>query len=190
MELKWLAIVFVVVAIAERLWERGYSRRAIRGEVKMGWSFVIFHILHTLIYLGALAEVWLRPGRLMWPLLVAGVVLWAGSTWLRLAAIRTLGNFWSLDLEIRKEHEFIRQGIYRRMRHPAYAAIMVEVVAIPLAASAWWTMAIPVCLYIPLILARWWEEEKQMVAKFGESYARYRREVPAFWPGGSVTGER
>jgi protein-S-isoprenylcysteine O-methyltransferase Ste14 len=183
MKPEWLVLVFLVVAIAERLWERGFSRRAVRGDVKMGWSYVAFHVLHALIYVGTAVESVACASRLHWAPVVAGWALFAVATWLRLTAIRTLGNFWSLDLEIRQNHQFVRQGIYCRMRHPAYSAIMMEVIAIPLVGSAWWTMILSVGLYIPLLLARWHVEEKQMVAKFGESYAQYRREVPAFWPG-------
>jgi protein-S-isoprenylcysteine O-methyltransferase Ste14 len=75
------------------------------------------------------------------------------------------------------------------MRHPAYSAIMLEVISIPLVGNAWWVLAISVGAYIPLLLARWWREEREMVGKFGEAYEQYRREVPAFLPWRLPRGE-
>jgi isoprenylcysteine carboxyl methyltransferase (ICMT) family protein YpbQ len=180
--MKWLIVGFLLAAIIERLWERRFSQRAVRGEVKMRWSYAAFHLLHALIYMGTAVEFFWRKPVLNWSVSGLALVLFAVSVGLRLAAIRTLGRFWSLNLEIRPGHEFVRSGIYERMRHPAYTAIVLEVVAIPLVANAWLTATAAALTYIPLLLVRWSVEEKEMVSKFGETYAQYRREVPAFWP--------
>jgi protein-S-isoprenylcysteine O-methyltransferase Ste14 len=87
-----------------------------------------------------------------------------------------------LNLEIRGDHQLVREGIYRYMRHPAYSAIMLEVISIPLVGNAWWTLALSVCVYIPLLLARWSREEREMIAKFGAEYEEYRQQVCAFVP--------
>jgi isoprenylcysteine carboxyl methyltransferase (ICMT) family protein YpbQ len=188
--MKWLIVGFLLAAIIERLWERRFSQQAVRGEVKMRWSYVAFHVLHAMIYLGTAVEFFWRERVLSWSVTGVGLVLFAGSVGLRLAAIRTLGRYWSLNLEIRPDHQFISTGIYQRMRHPAYAAIILEVVAIPLVANAWFTAAGAAATYIPLLLLRWNAEEKEMVTKFGEAYAQYRREVPAFWPRWTVARGR
>jgi protein-S-isoprenylcysteine O-methyltransferase Ste14 len=166
----------------ERLYERRFSQQAKRGEVKMLWSYVMFYILHTLIYVGTGLEYFLLRRVVIWPVVVLGLILFGISLALRLTAIRALGRYWSLNLEIRGDHQLVREGIYRRMRHPAYTAIMLEVISIPLVGNAWWVLAVSVGAYIPLLLARWWREEREMVGKFGEAYEQYRREVPAFLP--------
>jgi protein-S-isoprenylcysteine O-methyltransferase Ste14 len=173
---------FLVFAVAERLYERRFSVQAKRGEVKMLWSYVAFHILHSLIYLATGLEYFFLRRPVIIPLVVLGLVLFAGSLALRLVAIRTLGRYWSLNLEIRGDHRLIREGVYRYMRHPAYSAIMLEVISIPLVGNAWWTMVLSVGVYIPLLLARWWREEREMIAKFGTEYEEYRQHVCAFIP--------
>jgi protein-S-isoprenylcysteine O-methyltransferase Ste14 len=180
--MKWLIVGFLLTAIIERLWERRFSQQAVRGEVKMRWSYAAFHLLHALIYVGTAVEFFWRKPVLNCSVSGLALVLFAVSVGLRLAAIRTLGRFWSLNLEIRPGHEFVRTGIYQRMRHPAYTAIILEVVAIPLVANAWFTATFAALTYIPLLLLRWSEEEKEMVAKFGAAYTQYRKDVPAFWP--------
>lgn len=177
----WL-IVFLAVAVAERIYERRYSHNAIRGQRKMEWSFTAFHSLHVLIYLATAVENLLCVQSVCWTATVAGLLLFSVATVVRLIAIRTLGKFWSLHLEIREGHQLITSGIYQYMRHPAYAAIMLEVTAIPLVGNAYWTLLVSLGMYIPLLLVRWRREEAEMVEKFGKQYEQYRRAVPAFVP--------
>jgi len=181
---EWVVWGFLLVAIIERLYERRFSSQASRGSVKMSWSYTVFHILHALIYVVAGVEFfyWRRGADFSWVIAVVGLVLFGISLVVRLLAIRTLGQMWSLNLEIREGHQLVTLGIYRWMRHPAYAAIMLEVVAIPLVANAYLTMLLPLGLYIPLLLARWQREEVEMIAKFGEQYVNYRKQVWAFFP--------
>ena len=185
---RWLLLGFLTFAIIERLYERRFSQSAKRGDVKMSWSYTAFHILHALIYVGTGVECFLFPRTVNYTLAGAGLALFCVSLWLRICAIKTLGQYWSLNLEIRKDHQLVREGIYQYMRHPAYSAIMLEVVAIPVVGNAWFTLMLSVFLYIPLLLARWSVEEKEMVGKFGEQYETYRERVPAFWP--ALTGKK
>jgi protein-S-isoprenylcysteine O-methyltransferase Ste14 len=179
---RWLLLVFLAFAVFERLYERRFSHQAKRGDVKMLWSYAAFHILHALIYVGTGLEFFLLHRAVIWPLVVLGLILFAVSLGLRLTAIRTLGRYWSLNLEIRKDHQLVREGIYRYVRHPAYSAIMLEVVAIPLVGNAWYTLLVSLFGYVPLLLARWVREEREMIEKFGPAYEKYREEVSAFWP--------
>lgn len=178
----WLLLGFLVFAIAERLYERRFSRQAKRGEVKMLWSYAAFHILHALIYVGTALEYFLRQRPVNGLVVVLGLILFVVSLGVRLTAIRTLGRFWSLNLEIRGDHQLVREGVYRYLRHPAYLAIMLEVISIPLVGNAWWVLALSVGGYIPLLLLRWRREEREMIAKFGAQYEEYRQQVWAFVP--------
>jgi len=178
----WLLFGFLTFAVVERLYERRFSQSAKRGDVKMSWSYTAFHILHALIYVGTGVEYFAFRRVVNYPVVVFGLAAFCVSLWLRLCAIRTLGQYWSLNLEIRNDHQLIREGIYQHIRHPAYSAIMLEVIAIPLVGNAWYTLLLSLFLYIPLLLARWSIEEKEMVGKFGSTYEAYRAQVPAFWP--------
>ena len=179
---NYFVIIFLAVAMGERFYERRYSQAAVRGQQKMEWSFAAFHTLHILIYVGTAVECFWRQRPACWMITAVGLGLFLISTTVRLIAIRTLGKFWSLHLEIRDGHRLITEGVYQYVRHPAYTAIMLEVISIPLVGNAYWTLLIGLGMYIPLLLVRWYREEKEMVAKFGEQYEQYRREVPAFVP--------
>jgi len=180
--MKIFVVVFILFASFQRIFETFSRRPKEKGQQQMLWSFYAFAILHVLIFGGALAEyVWVRM-TLIWPVSIAGVVLYVGSLVLRNMAIRALGKFWSLVVEIREKHQFVREGPYRFVRHPAYAAIVLEVLVVPLAVNAWWAMAFAAATYVPLLVIRMKQEEVALAEKFGEPYRQYQREVGALVP--------
>jgi protein-S-isoprenylcysteine O-methyltransferase Ste14 len=179
---KIAVIVFICFASAQRVLETFARRPKEAGPRQMMWSFYAFVLLHAVIFGGALVE-FLWAGRtLVWPVSVAGLVLFGFSLWLRNAAIRALGRFWSLVVEIREKHQFVQDGPYRYVRHPAYAAIVLEVLCVPMVANAWWAMLFAALTYVPLLVWRLKVEEKALVEKFGEPYRQFQREVGALVP--------
>jgi protein-S-isoprenylcysteine O-methyltransferase Ste14 len=177
-----LLILFVLMAGVERAWEIRANFQAVRGEKRQGWSVAYFTVIHTAIFIGTAVEYfWLQRDMVGW-LTALGGVLFSVSLVVRLAAIRALGRFWSVHLEIRQEHKLVTEGIYRYVRHPAYSAIMLEVVSVPLVGNAYGMLLLALLAYVPVLLWRWWCEEGEMVAKFGETYRAYQRAVPAFLP--------
>lgn len=182
MKFGWFLIGFLAFAVAERVYERRFSHRAVRGIRKMEWSFAAFHTLHVVVFAATAAEYFWLERSINWAVTGIGLALFVVSVVVRLTAIRALGQFWSLHLEIRDEHPLVTTGIYRYMRHPAYSAIMLEIISIPLVGNAYVTLVVALCLYAPLLLVRWVREEQEMVRKFGQQYEQYRKEVPAFFP--------
>ena len=182
MKFDWLLVVFLVLVFAERLYEQRFSRTATRGERKIVWVMWSLHTLYLGILAGAGVEHFLWRWPVCWPVTAVGLVGVALAMVVRLAAIRALGRFWSLHLEIRADHALVTDGIYSRLRHPAYAAIMLEVVALPCVANAYGMLGVGLLVYIPILLVRWRNEERAMVEKFGDRYLQYQRTVPAFFP--------
>jgi protein-S-isoprenylcysteine O-methyltransferase Ste14 len=178
----FFVVAFLAVVGLQRLLETFKRRGTIAGQQQMRWSFYGFFILHTLIMVGAFVEFMGSDRALRWPATVAGLALYAASLVVRNVAIRALGRFWSLQIEIRSEHQLIREGIYNYVRHPAYLAITLEVLSIPLTVNAWWTVAFAALTYVPLLVYRLRVEERALVEKFGDGYRSYQREVGALWP--------
>src|SRR5437868_675111 len=58
-----------------------------------------------------------------------GAVVMALALWVFWRAHADLGLNWSITLEMRKDHELIVSGVYRRIRHPMYAAIFLFAIA-------------------------------------------------------------
>jgi len=175
-------MVFLMGAAIQRLLETFSPRRIVPGQKKMGWSFHAFFWLHTIIMIGSLFEYLLLRRELDWRWSVLGLIAYVGSVVLRNVAIRTLGQFWSLHIEIRSQHQIVREGVYKFVRHPAYSAIILEVLSIPLTVNSWWMMIFATLTYIPILLLRLKNEEAALVEKFGEQYRQYQKEVGALVP--------
>jgi protein-S-isoprenylcysteine O-methyltransferase Ste14 len=83
--------------------------------------------------------------------------------------------------ETRDEPGVIRTGVFGVVRHPIYISevllyLGLLMLSLSLAAAVVWCIAIAFLHYI----SRW--EEKLLLARFGEDYAQYMREVPMWIP--------
>ena len=117
--------------------------------------------------------------------LVAGIVCLAAGLWLFYRSHADLGTFWSVTLEVRENHRLITEGVYRRIRHPMYAALLLYSIGQILAVPNW--IAGPSYLFSFGILFafRVRVEEQMMLDAFGDQYAAYiaktKRLVPGIW---------
>jgi len=96
-----------------------------------------------------------------------------------------LGTNWSATLQVRENHRLITHGIYRRLRHPMYLALLLYAVGQALVLPNW--VAGPSCAAAMALLValRIGPEEQMMVETFGQEYEGYRattkRLVPGVW---------
>ena len=89
---------------------------------------------------------------------------------------------WRQVYRARREGRLVTNGVYARMRHPQYTGLFIIVfgegiVHWPTIISV---LSFPVIVGAYTLLAR--KEERQMMAKFGDDYRRYRQQVPMFIP--------
>lgn len=182
---QWTTTLFsslMVLVVVWRTWATYRKQGTERGQTTMLWSFYALYAMSGVVFVGAALEFYLlhRPRRL--GLVVAGLVLYGLSHWLRAAAVRALGRYWSLHIEIRKQHPLVQTGPYRWVRHPAYAAFVIEHIAVPLAGGAWWSLVVALLGYVPLLLWRIRREESALMLQLGQPYVTYRQQVGMLVP--------
>jgi methyltransferase len=129
----------------ERLFELRLSRRNAqrafaRGGIESDAGHYRFmRVLHLAFLVSCGAEVVLLQ-RAFHPVLAAvmlGAALLAQA--LRYWAIGTLGERWNVRVIVVPGDPVVTTGPYRLVRHPNYAAVAIEGVAIPLIHTAWIT---------------------------------------------------
>ena len=141
-----VAYTVLIGAVAiERLVElRIAGRNARRAFAEGGREtdhahYRVMKLLHGSLLVAALLEVWLldRPfiPWLGWPMLA----LVAATMALRYWVIATLGYRWNTRIIVVPSWEPATGGPYRFLRHPNYAAVIVEIAALPLVHTAWIT---------------------------------------------------
>ena len=145
MDSRVLYTLLVAAVAAERIGELVVSRlherwlRA-RGAMEAGARhYPLMIALHTGFLVACVAEVWLlgRPflPRLGWPMLA----LVGGTMALRWWVVATLRGRWTTRVLVLPGEPLVDRGPFRFLRHPNYLAVAVELAALPLVHTAWWT---------------------------------------------------
>jgi protein-S-isoprenylcysteine O-methyltransferase Ste14 len=96
-------------------------------------------------------------------------------------ARRHLGRNWSGEITIKVEHELIRSGPYKLVRHPIYTGILIMYVGTAIVTGTWLALvgvALAVLAYVRKIRL----EEANMRVAFGPAYEDYCRESQALVP--------
>jgi protein-S-isoprenylcysteine O-methyltransferase Ste14 len=110
-----------------------------------------------------------------------GALVMIIALWLFWRAHADLGLNWSITLELRKEHELVTRGVYRRIRHPMYAAIFLFAIAQGLLLSNWLGGWAGFVSFAALYLARVRREEEMMRERFGQAYRDYMARSRRLW---------
>jgi protein-S-isoprenylcysteine O-methyltransferase Ste14 len=114
--------------------------------------------------------------------LVASMVLGPPSVALAWAATRHLGKQWRYQAALREDHELIRTGPYAWIRHPIYTSMLGMVLATGFCWT-WWPMFVAaVAVFLLGTELRVRAEDRLLAERFGETFAEYRKSVPAYLP--------
>jgi protein-S-isoprenylcysteine O-methyltransferase Ste14 len=86
---------------------------------------------------------------------------------------RALGRNWSVSLDVRKDHQLVTEGIYRRVRHPMYSAFWLWALAQALLLPNWVAGFSGLVGFGILFFGRVAREERMMLETFGDDYRAY-----------------
>jgi protein-S-isoprenylcysteine O-methyltransferase Ste14 len=117
--------------------------------------------------------------------LLAGTVCLALGLWLFHLSHADLGANWSITLEVLEKHKLVTRGVYRWVRHPMYAALLLYSVGQALVLPnyvAGLSSGVAMALLVGLRIR---PEEWMMLEEFGKDYQEYmavtKRLVPGVW---------
>jgi methyltransferase len=157
---RWLFTGLVVLVGVERLvelWMASRNRRWLlaRGGFEVGEAHYPWMILlHSTFLVAGPLEVWVF-GRPLIPALALGMsVLLVAATTLRYWVIVTLRRRWTTRVVLLPGEPLISTGPFRFLQHPNYAAVVTELIALPLVHTAWVTALIYSALNALLLRTR------------------------------------
>lgn len=172
-----LFLLGLLLLAAQRLLELRISNRHVAAMLRQGGrehapqQYRIMKLLHTSWFFAMLLEI-VALRRRPRPLLVAAALpLFALGQLLRYAAIRTLGPRWSARVVTVPGAPPVTGGVYRRLRHPNYLGVALEIAAFPLLHSASLTALVYSLANFLLLRARIRAEEQALARDNG--YAAY-----------------
>ena len=169
-----------VVLIVSARWNRRDALPRDRGSRTLFWCVIGASIAAATALQAvsgaqiAVPEPWLLGVSLL--LLVAGLVI-------RWTAILSLGRFFSTSVAIQQDHQLVRTGLYRRVRHPSYSGLLLLVIGLGLSYGNWLSLAVIVVPFLAALLYRIQVEESSLVKALGQDYVDYCQSTKRLLPG-------
>jgi protein-S-isoprenylcysteine O-methyltransferase Ste14 len=114
---------------------------------------------------------------------ILGLTLLLGGIVIRWTAIYTLGKYFTGTVLIREDHCLVETGLYRYIRHPAYAGALIAHAGLGLAFMSWFSLALSSIHYLVAAFYRIRVEEKALRDAFGEHYVAYSMHTKRLIPG-------
>jgi protein-S-isoprenylcysteine O-methyltransferase Ste14 len=110
---------------------------------------------------------------------IALIILGLTVRWI---AILSLRRYFTVNVAVFSDHKLISTGIYKRIRHPAYAGSLLSFLGLGLSFSNWLSAAV---IFVPILfvfLYRIRVEEKALAQAFGEKYLEYAKATKRLVP--------
>lgn len=177
-----VTVASVLVIYLARIAELRTKRETVAGPVREQTTLRLFVLAGTAMLVGSIVEQLRFQRPFNAGLFVAGWAFAGASFAIRRSAIRALGRFWSLHVEIRTQHELVKEGPFRLVRHPVYTSMIFELLAFALLLQSMYTAIGVLFVFVPTLVWRIVTEEQALVAKFGDAYEEYRRTTPSLVP--------
>ncbi|HEY6250602.1 MAG TPA: isoprenylcysteine carboxylmethyltransferase family protein, partial [Candidatus Angelobacter sp.] len=155
------------------------SRNSAQTKNSESWVSTVFHQL--VLNAAVVLLFWPAPGLKGWFLpqrfhfLVAiGAIIQAGFILLAVWARRHLGSNWAAEVRIGIDHQLVRSGPYRLLRHPIYTAMLGMFLGTAIASSQYHAL-LGLVILVLAYLRKTRLEEQILSQTFGTDYAVYRR---------------
>ena len=177
--LLWIAWLVYWISSAANV------KKAIRRESNWWRASYIIPIVIASILLsippvaggGFLFSNLLPIGVAYWP----GVLLIAAGLGFSVWARQHLGRNWSGTVQVKQDHQLVRDGPYRFVRHPIYTGVLTALLGTALVNNHWGGI-----LAVVIAFGSFWRkltlEERFMAETFGSAYEEYRRKTAALIP--------
>jgi protein-S-isoprenylcysteine O-methyltransferase Ste14 len=111
-----------------------------------------------------------------------GVALSGAGVGLAIWARWRLGRNWSDKVVLKVDHELIRNGPYRYLRHPIYTGVLVALAGTALVIGEWRGVVAVILMGLNYYIKAT-REEKILAASFGEAFAEHKKRTGFFLPG-------
>ena len=177
--LKGIFLVgFVVGSVIRGVYTWGHRRRGVavdRGGLLLGMllaltslGLVVAPVLYLTTSWFNFAEYRLPP----WAGVI-GTAAFAAALWLLWRSHVDLGRHWSAAPQMIPGHALVTTGVYRRIRHPMYAAHWLWGIAQALLLQNWVAGPALLVTLLPLYVLLVRREEQMLLEAFGDEYRAY-----------------
>src|SRR5580698_3734756 len=156
-----------------------YSKQKISLTVdrRARWGVILEAVGYSLLWQGSF---WNRSPAL-WQITLS-VLLFALACGLSWTATFALGKQLRVDAAVAANHDLIRSGPYRLVRHPIYTSMMCVLAATGVMIATWYLLLAGLAVFLVGTEIRMRTEDALLESRFGDEFRRYKRTVPGFIP--------
>ena len=166
-------VVWFVPFVLNR-WSFGGAERTDR---RARWGILLQLGAYPVLWQG---DFWTKPpGAIRLALCVLFLTLASLLSW---TATRALGRHLRFDAAIGHDHELVRAGPYRFLRHPIYTSMFCTVLGTVSLVSSPLLLAIAVVVFIVGTEIRVRIEDRLLSSRFGDAFRNYQSSVSAYIP--------
>jgi len=97
-------------------------------------------------------------------------------------AVRALGRQWRIDAALSADHELVRSGPYRIVRHPIYTSMLCLLLGTGFMLTPLPLLLLALILFLVGGEIRVRIEDGLLASRFGGQFLDYQRSVPAYLP--------
>jgi protein-S-isoprenylcysteine O-methyltransferase Ste14 len=148
-----------------------------RRDRRWRWGLLLEIAGFLIAGLGDARATTLQPWRVALSLLffvLASLLSWTSA--------RTLGRFLRFEAALDADHQLVRTGPYRIVRHPIYASMLCAFLAIATMAARPLYVAVGLVLFLAGTEIRVQIEDALLADYFGSEFRDYQRTTPAYIP--------
>jgi len=153
-----------------------HSKSSDRKDVDKGSLIVLWTTITVSITLSVFIA-----NNIFLPVLQNPVIQYIGLTMIyvgiviRIIAIVSLGQFFTVDVTIRVDHRLKKDGIYKYLRHPSYSGSLLSFIGLGLTMNNWISLLLISFSIIIAFIFRINVEEKVLIEQFGSEYMEYKK---------------
>lgn len=141
------------------------------------WGILLQVVAYSLVWQN---RFWLRSPQ-AWRIGLA-IVFFALAVLLAWTGKLALGRQWRIDAGLNADHELVKSGPYRVVRHPIYSSMLCTLLGTGFLLAPLWVLGISLVIFLVGIEIRVRIEDGLLGSHFGEPFQEYRRAVPAYVP--------
>jgi protein-S-isoprenylcysteine O-methyltransferase Ste14 len=174
---------YVVLIIGWLLWIAPFlllgrgSGTAKQVDRRARWGMILEAVAFSVLWQG---RFWERSPQ-SWQIALSIGLLLLGSL-LSWTAKRALGRQWRLDAGLNTDHELVKSGPYRIVRHPIYTSMLCMLLGTGVTMAPWWLISISLLLFVLGTEIRVRIEDQLLSSNFGEGFSDYAQRVRAYVP--------
>ena len=174
------AVIFAVAVDFLFFQKRGDQKKEKKSFVATFTMFCFFFLFYGILKAGV-GVFAIQSREIAVAMIFFGILLIVVGAVVNIAGRFKLGNNWSDNIKIYKNHSLVDSGVYSLVRHPLYASLIWMFYGSALIYSNWLAFLTNTFIFVPAMYFRARQEEKMLGQEFSE-YKKYQARVGMFLP--------